>query len=184
VDRQDKIEHRHGQQGVPAAIPLTGKGVAKIEISGVERWMAFTYPATPVVLMGRAVEGGWSRFNMEVGTARNWYFLVPRGTKAFSVRASAEHDQDVMNLEINAPDRTMAVIYDRAGEKTIKVPAGLDGKIWHLRGDVGSATIMQTPGGSDTRYLGLYLTLDLKGVPGYLAPTWEQWFDPGLANGE
>jgi hypothetical protein len=37
---------------------------------------------------------------------------------------------------------------------------------------------MQTPGGPDTRYLGLYLTLDLKGVPGYLAPTWEQWFDP------
>ena len=22
------------------------------------------------------------------------------------------------------------------------------------------------------------MTLELKGVPGYLAPTWEQWFDP------
>ena len=178
VNRKDPIDHLHGDHGMPESIPLTGKGVAKIEISGVERWLAFTYPATPLVLIGREVEDGWSRFNLEVGSARNWYFFVPRGTKEFSVRASAQHEQDIMNLEINAPDRTLAVIYDRAGEKTVKVPAGLDGKIWHLRGDVGSATVMQTPGGPETRYLGLYLTLDLKGVPGFLSPTWEQWFDP------
>ena len=83
-----------------------------------------------------------------------------------------------MNLEINAPDRTVAVIYDRQGEKTITVPPGLDGKIWHLRPDIGSATTMPNMPGEPTRYLHLYLTLDLKGVPGYLAPTWEQWFDP------
>ena len=179
VDRQDPIETLHyGGAGMPETIPLTGKGVAKVSISGAERWIAFTYPATPLVLIGQELESGWSRFNLEVGTARNWYFFVPRGTKAFSVRASVQHEQDVMNLEINAPDRTLAVIYDRAGEKTVTVPAGLDGKIWHLRGDIGSATVMKTPGGPDTRFLGLYLTLDLKGVPGYLSPTWEQWFDP------
>jgi hypothetical protein len=28
------------------------------------------------------------------------------------------------------------------------------------------------------RYLDLSLTVAVKGVPGFLAPTWEQWFDP------
>jgi hypothetical protein len=178
VDRLDLIAHLHGDHGAPEPIPPTGKGVARVQVSGVERWLAFTYPATPLVLIGQNGGAGWSRFNMEAGTARHWYFLVPRGTREFSVRASAQHEGDVMNLEINAPDRTVALIYDREGEKTVRVPTGLDGKIWHIRADIGSATVMQTPGGPDTRYLGLYLTLDLKGVPGYLAPTWEQWFDP------
>ncbi len=178
VDRQDPLEHLHGEHGAPEALPLTGSGVARVQISGVERWFAFTYPATPLVLIGKEIEAGWSRFTFEVGTARNWYFWVPRGTKEFTVRAAVQHEGDVMNLAINAPDRTLAIIYDRAGEKTVRVPSGLDGKIWHIRADIGSATVMQTSGGSDSRYLGLYLTLDLKGVPGYLSPTWEQWFDP------
>ena len=58
------------------------------------------------------------------------------------------------------------------------VPPGLDGKIWYLRPDVGSATHMVTTGGVPYRYLEMRLTVELKGVPGYLAPTWEQWFDP------
>jgi hypothetical protein len=37
---------------------------------------------------------------------------------------------------------------------------------------------MNTDGGPESRYLGLYTTLELKGVPGLLSPTWEQWFDP------
>jgi len=28
------------------------------------------------------------------------------------------------------------------------------------------------------RYLDIGLTVAVKGVPGFLAPTWEQWFDP------
>ena len=27
-------------------------------------------------------------------------------------------------------------------------------------------------------YLDLSLTVEVKGVPGFFAPTWEQWFDP------
>ncbi|MCX7935803.1 MAG: hypothetical protein N3A66_11170, partial [Planctomycetota bacterium] len=54
----------------------------------------------------------------------------------------------------------------------------LDGKIWHLRADVGSASRLITEGPPSGRYLSIYLTLELKGVPGLLAPTWEQWFDP------
>ncbi len=51
-------------------------------------------------------------------------------------------------------------------------------KIWHIRPSVGSATRMPTIARSDHRYQDIILTLELKGVPPYLAPTWEQWFDP------
>ena len=61
--------------------------------------------------------------------------------------------------------------------------AGLDGKLWHLRPSVGSATRLITTGGEDNRHLGIQLRLDLRGVPPYLAPTREQWFDPREAGG-
>ena len=83
-----------------------------------------------------------------------------------------------MWLEVNAPDRTVAMIYDRQGEREIMVPDGLDGKIWHVRLDVGSATRMSNERGQPARYLHHYIDLDLLGVPAFLAPTWEQWFDP------
>ena len=70
------------------------------------------------------------------------------------------------------------MLYARKGELTVAVPPGLDGKIWHLRADIGSGTVMATDGGSESRYLGIYTMLDFKGVPGILSPTWEQWFDP------
>ncbi len=83
-----------------------------------------------------------------------------------------------MHFEVCSPDRTAVLIYDRAGERTVKVPAVLAGKIWHLRPDVGSATRIVAKAGPDCRYQEIRLTVDLKGVPGYLSPTWEQWFDP------
>lgn len=178
LNRAFPIEHLHGEHGAPEALPATGAGVVTTTVSGVERWFAFTYPATPLELCGRADGHGWQHFNLECGTARNWYFMVPPGTRQFSVRAAAQHPTDVMHLEINAPDRTMALIYDREGEKTIDVPPGLDGKIWYLRPDIGSATTMPNTPGDVTRYLHLNLALDLKGIPGLLAPTREQWFDP------
>ncbi len=42
----------------------------------------------------------------------------------------------------------------------------------------GSATRIGAKNGPDCRYQELRLTVGLKGVPGGLAPTWEQWFDP------
>ncbi|MFP4055987.1 MAG: hypothetical protein ACLF0G_03870 [Candidatus Brocadiia bacterium] len=178
----------HRRDGT-CTVPRAGPGVHRVAVSGMERWYAYTYPATPLVWLGRELPDGWRRFTFEVGTARNWYLLVPRGTKSFKVRVAAQHETDVVHLEVNAPDRTAAVVYARAGERTVAVPAGLDGRLWHLRADVGSATRMITPPpreessadegpGGAARYLGIYLTLDLQGVPGYLAPTWEQWFDP------
>jgi hypothetical protein len=122
--------------------------------------------------------GGWRRFSLTAGTARNWYFLVPEGAREFAVRAAAADKDDVVHFEVCAPDRTMALIYDNAGGKIVKVPDGLAGKIWHLRPDVGSATRIVAKAGPDCRYQEIRLTVDLKGVPGCLAPTWEQWFDP------
>ncbi|MBF0245569.1 MAG: hypothetical protein HQL31_09920 [Planctomycetes bacterium] len=177
VERRETIVHLHPGAPAPAARPATGKGVVRFQVSDPERWFAFTYPATPLVLLGR-VEGGWSRFDLEVGTARNWYFFVPRGTRSFAVRAAVGHDTDRLLLEVNAPDRTVELIYGRKGEARVEVPPGLDGKIWHLRADIGSGTVMVTDGGPGSRYLGIYATFCLQGVPGLLSPTWEQWFDP------
>jgi hypothetical protein len=60
----------------------------------------------------------------------------------------------------------------------VRVPEGLDGKVWFLRPDVGSATRMPPGTPEAPRYLDVSLTVDIRGVPGFLAPTWEQWFDP------
>jgi hypothetical protein len=177
-DKDEPVLHLHGDDGAPVALPATGKGVARGAVSGTERWFMFTYPATPLVLRGLDAGEDWSRFNLEVGTTRNWYFLVPKGTKSFAVRAAVQHDTDRLLLEVNAPDRTVEMMYGRKGDLAVAVPPGLDGKIWHLRVDIGSGTVMVTDGGQQSRYLGIYATLDVKGVPGLLAPTWEQWFDP------
>jgi len=178
LQRKVPLAHIHESHGHPD-LPLGAQeGVTTVSVAGAERFLAFTYPATPLVLLGAPGEGGWGRFRFSAGTVRNWYFLVPRGTKSFAVRAAAEHETDVMHFEVCAPDRTMALIYDRAGERTVEVPPGLDGKVWFLRPDVGSATRMVTTRPEGGRYLDLYLTIELKGVPALLAPTWEQWFDP------
>jgi hypothetical protein len=171
------VLHLHGTDGQPTDTLKTGKGVAMVSVAGAERWIAFTYPATPLVLLGQQTEG-WAQFRLSAATARNWYFFVPKGTTQFSVRVAAAAPEDVVRLEVNAPDRTMAIIYDQAGEKTITVPAGLDNTIWHLRPEAGSASRIVTQLGPDCRYQDLLLTIGLKGVPGYLAPTWEQWFNP------
>jgi hypothetical protein len=177
-DKLEPMRHIHGDDDASVLTPATGKGVARVTVTGTERWLAYTYPATPLVLLGRDAGEGWSRFNLEVGTARNWYFFVPKGTPSFLVRAAAQHETDRLLLEVNAPDRTVEMIYGRTGEVTVAVSPGLDGKVWHLRADIGSGSVMTTDGGPESRFLGIYATIDLRGVPGLLSPTWEQWFDP------
>ena len=179
LETQMPVPHHHDGARQPRAVPPTGRGVARFEVSGAPRWFAYTYPATPLVWIGQTADDGYARFTMEVGTARNWYFHVPPGTQRFHVRARTGHASDVVHLEVNAPDRTQALLYGREGELAVDVPQGLDGRIWHLRPDIGSATRIETSGNAAVcRYLAIELTLDIKGVPGFLAPTWEQWFDP------
>jgi len=174
------IQHIHGGAHGQPTHEFQFKGVGTVEVANAERWFAFTYPATPLVLVGgrRQADPEFARFNLTVGVARNWYFHVPEGTKRFTVKADCQHETDVIDLAVNAPDRTVAKIYGNRGEQTVTVPDGLDGKIWHLRPSVGSATRMITRNPEGGRYQEINLSLSLKGVPPYLAPTWEQWFDP------
>lgn len=172
-----RLEHIHDPKaGWPDLDLPAKKGVCTVDVTGAEHFLAFTYPATPLVLVAKA-EGNWRRFRLEAGTARNWYFRVPEGAKEFTVRADAEHDTDVLDLQVCSPDRVVRAMYDNARELTVPVPPGMDGKIWHVRMDVGSASRIVTAD-ANPRYPSINVTLDLKGVPGYLSPTWEQWFDP------
>ncbi|MFO7870675.1 MAG: hypothetical protein R6V03_04495 [Kiritimatiellia bacterium] len=174
-----ELIHVHGKHGYPEEIIKTGKGVATVEISGdPERWLAFTYPATPLVLIGEDIDEDWKRFRFSVATARHWYFYVPEETTSFSVRTAAQYEEDVPYIEICSPDRVVDIIYGREAERTVEIPQGLAGKMWYLRTEVGGATRIVADEGPEYRYQGINLTVDLKGVPGYLAPTWEQWFDP------
>jgi len=178
LDEKIPMHHLHNEHGSPDHALKEARGVCRVAVSGVERFMTFTYPATPLVLVGQAGEPGWSRFSFTACAPRNWYFFVPKGTASFAVKARALIPTDVMHLEVCAPDRVVALLYDNQGECSITVPQGLDNKIWSLRPSVGSATRMVTEQGPDYRYQDMPLVVEMKGVPGYLAPTWEQWFDP------
>jgi hypothetical protein len=177
---QKKLPIRHiheAKSSGPTDTIATGNGVVFVSVADADRWFSFTYPATPLVLIGED-RGGWSRFRFTASAPRNWYFLVPRGVRSFSVRFAADFDTDVLDLDVCAPDRTQARLFGNRGEHEVSVPEGLDGKIWYLRPSIGGATRIVSKGTSAPRYQDMPITLALKGVPGYLAPTWEQWFDP------
>ena len=178
LDARKPMVHLHGPEGAPEPIPRSDSRLLFVDVSGTERWLAFTYPAVPTVWIGQDAGGGWRRFRFEVGTARSWYFFVPPRTRSFALRAAVRHEDEMVRLSVNAPDRTMALLYGRRGEKTVPVPDGLDGKVWNVHCDIGSGSRIRPGADLPPKYLALYLTLDLKGVPGLLAPTWEQWFDP------
>jgi len=176
LETKAPLFHLHGHERWERTVS-PGRGVSMLDVTQAEHFWTYTYPGTPMVMVGQETAGGWHRFHFDAGHARNWYFLVPKGTKKFTVRAVAEHITDAMDLEINASDRTMARLFAQSGTQAVKVPEGLDGKIWHVRIDWGGAS---RPFGRlpKPRFPSINVTLDLKGVPGYLAPTWEQWFDP------
>jgi len=160
---------------------LDFEGVRFIDVDGAEHFWTYTYPAVPTVLVGEAVEGGWRRFRLEVGSLRHWYFRVPEGTSDFRVRAKARYERDVVAIDVLAPDRRVARLYGHEASARIQVPPGTGGRIWHLRVDVGDATEYVPPRGT-ARFATVPFDLDLSGVPGYLAPTWAQWFDPRAAD--
>lgn len=167
--------HYHENVEPPRQTPeLSEAGVHRMAVSGAERWFAFTYPATPIVLEGTK-EG---RFHLEIANARNWYFRVPPGTESFFLNFETGDPEQIAHIAVNAPDRTVAVFHHAAGGARIAVPEGAAGKIWHLRLDVASSSRLRTPPGADARYIAVNLMLELQGVPALLAPTWEQWFDP------
>ncbi len=177
IDKKVSISHIHGEHGAPRRTLDLDEGVSTVQVAGTERWFSYTYPATPLVLIGEE-QGTWAEFRLTTATTRNWYFYVPEGTKKFRVRAKAKHETDVMHMQVCAPDRTLGLIYGRQGNTVVKVPPHLDGKVWHLRPAVSSASRMITRK-KPYRYQTMPLTIGMKGVPGYLAPTPGQWFHPG-----
>ena len=161
--------------GGHTCIVKTGKGVARVAVSDIERWASFTYPATPLVLIGEGADGkdaaGWKRFRFSVCAPRNWYFFVPKGVKEFAVRFAADFPTDVLNVEVCA--RTGSWHSSMAGAGADRRRSG-----WARRQDLvcppvdrqRDADRLRGPG--RFRYQDSPMTFELKGVPGYLAPTW------------
>ena len=156
----------------------TGKGVAFVDITGTPRWMALTYPATPLVLIGQEKDG-FSQFRFTACAAKNWYFFVPGGVEQFTVTFTAPLPEDVLHMEVCSPDRIVHLFYGQKGENTISVPKGLDGKFWYVRPSVGSGSKIGNPQTADGYWdQDIQVILGLRGVPGFIAPTREQWFNP------
>lgn len=179
--------------GKAAPMKMKFEGVRFFEVDDAERFWVYSYPATPAVLVGEPIEAGedggvreadagWRRFNLEVGTLRDWFFRVPEGVESFEIRMAARTPGDVVELDVFAPDRLVDRLYGRTGSTRVEVPEGLEGKIWHVRLDVGGAT-RYFPEPGVPRYATIPMTLDVRGIPPYFAPTFEQWFDPRAVAG-
>lgn len=177
LEKDMPLRHIHGEDGHPTDLLNTAAGVSLVHVQAAETWMSFTYPATPLVLLGEETPGGWHHYSFTVSAPRNWYFFVPRGTSGFELNIGAERPRDVIKMEVCSPDRTVAMIYDHSARRRVEVPEGMDGKIWYLRPSVASASRLITSAGPAPRYQNIRFSLQLKGLPNGLAPTWEQWFD-------
>lgn len=182
--RSFPMEHLHGKHGSPLDWPALATGEQiRMQVEGAPRWFAYTYPAVPTVLVGRDMPEGWSQFKLSVGSRRNWYFRVPAGAKQVQVRIASEVEGEHIEAHINAPDRTMAMVFGQSGAAIIDVPPGLDDCIWHLRLDIAGSTQF-LPDGDGGEYLDVEADIQLKGVEPYLSPTWSQWFKPASPRGD
>jgi hypothetical protein len=164
-------------------IPAAGAGVYRVDSDG-PRWFPWTHPAPPIVIQGRPTGDGGARFALETGIARHWYFMVPPKTAQFKVAVTVRNPLHVLRVEVHAPDRLLEELAVRGGAKreiVVPVEPQLAGRIWFIRTEIGSATRFVSGKGSPTQ-VNIEADLDLYGVPGYLAPTWEQWFDPEKAS--
>lgn len=162
------------------SIPASGKGVYRVDVDCKE-WYAWAEPAPPMVLAGKPIKGGGARFSLQIGIARHWFFKVPKGTKEFGVTVNVPDRNHALLTEIHAPDRMVDVLYARGPrprEVKVTVPTGLDDKIWFLRTEVGSMTRYLSTDATKLKRVRIDADIDLTGVPGFLAPTWEQWFLP------
>ena len=177
VQREGTYAHEDDDR---VRIEPAGAGVYRVDVEA-SKWFAWTEPAVPMVLAGKPAEGGGARFRLQIGLARHWFFRVPHGIRAFDVGIAVEDPAHALHAEIHAPDRMMDILYARGGrpeQATIDVPRGLDGKIWFIRTEVGSRTRFVSDNINNPKHVRIDTDIRLTGVPPYLAPTWEQWFDP------
>ncbi len=176
AEKQDVYGH-HLSSRLP--IPPAGPGLYKAEIEA-QRWFPWMEPAVPIVIEGKPTTDGGSRFELETGIARHWFFKVPADVKSFRLTVAVIEPDHVLRVEVHAPDRMMDCVEARGGsdrEMTINVPSQLSGRIWFIRSEVGSATRFLSAD-FQPKHVNIRADVTLYGVPGYLAPTWEQWFDP------
>lgn len=176
---QQQTTFRH-QTDYRLRIPAAGAGVYRVDVDS-PTWYAWSEPAVPMVLAGLPDPQGGFRFPLQLSLARHWFFHVPDGVRSFAVTAAVADPDHVLLLELHAPDRLMDAAYVRGGAPrtlTINVPGGGAGKTWFLRTEVGSPTRFVSAPGGPARHVRMDVDITLLGVPGYLAPTWEQWFDP------
>ena len=163
-------------------LPDEGAGVYRVDCDGA-RWFPWTCPAGPIVIQGRPTAGGGALFALETGIARQWYFSVPAGTRQFKAGVEVKNPLHVLKVEVHAPDRIQEELAVRGGERReieVSVPPQMAGRIWFVRLEVGSGTRFVS-GKDNPTQLNIEADLELRGVPGFLAPTWEQWFSPERA---
>ena len=165
--------------GKSVSLAEAGAGVYRVDCDS-PRWFPWTFPAPPIVIQGQPTKDGGTRFALETGVARHWFFMVLPGTKQFKVAVEVRDPLHVLRVEVHAPDRLLDELAVRGGarrELVVPVPAQLAGRIWFIRTEIGSATRFVSSKGHPTQ-VNIEADIELQGVPGYLAPTWEQWFDP------
>lgn len=173
--------HKSPPEPVAIAVPAAGTGVYQVAVEAERHWFGWSEPSMQSVLAGHPTEDGGSRFPLTVAMGRNWFFSVPAGTGDFLVRVELADPNHVLAVEVHGPDRMVQTTYAYGGaprDIPISVPERLDGRIWFLRLSVASATRFLGQGDDNRRSVNIDPDVELHGVPGFLSPSWEQWFDP------
>ena len=172
--------HKSPPSGVPISVPAVGPGVYRVEVDAA-RWFGWSEPVMPAVVAGIPTADGGFRFSLMLAIARHWFFGVPEGVTEFVVRVDLADPNHVLHVEVHAPDRIMQLLYAEGGESRevhVSVPQGLANRVWFLKLAVGSSTRLLGQGADNPRTVQVDPDIQLFGVPGYVAPTWEQWFNP------
>ena len=114
--RHDKQKHQ-----VTLKVPRAGLYELKTQDNG-GGWAINTQSDTP---MSVRIQGHGGHHNHQGG--QRWYFYVPKGTTEFHHYAG----NDTYEYEVNGPaGETIATLKMDGKIKTVKVPAGLDGRQW------------------------------------------------------
>ena len=124
---EGSFTHRSPPEPASIRVPAAGAGVYEVEVDS-PRWYGWSEPSMPTVLAGAPVAGGGARFSLMLALGRHWFFGVPEGTEEFLVRVELADPNHALQVEINAPDRIVQVLYAQGGaprEVKVPVPDGL-----------------------------------------------------------
>ncbi len=182
------------EDGGRIEVPGAGPGVYTVQVRShslnywyvsatLPRGVVWTSPGT-----GNAspYQGQW--LTVAPMIPRTWYFFVPKGTPYFTIRTQghgARTQREDHGLIIRSPrGQPMAALWDQpdpsvhageivagrglglVAEAHVVVEPGSDGRFWSLEIRLGGG------------HLWTDFPVALLGVPPYLSPTPEQWFNP------